>query len=145
MSAGDFPFGIETAFLDAIEAALPSLFKKRYDYEPREHSTPRLLPAVTLFWQGVLDVDQETGPATDVTWTWEVRIYSALGRGWEEAQHELRSNVPKVLLAIRRDPSLGGATAWARLSDPGGVPEINIGEKLIWKTLILAAQTKETT
>lgn len=144
MSAGEFPFAIEAALLDALELAAPGRFTTRLDFEPREFSG-RELPGATLFWQTVDDEDTKTGPATDATWTWRLNIYANLAAGYEEAQRELKELVPLALLCVRRDPNLGlDEPIKAQLRDPGEEPQFSHGEGLVWKTLTFTAVTEET-
>lgn len=142
MAAGDWPSALEQAFLAAIEAQIPTTFKTLVDHEP-EKFAGNAFPAVSLFAVQAPDDDIETGPRTQTTWTWRVNLYCSIGKGYKEAQAQLKVLWPKLLRAIRVDPSLGIDGSWARLTDPGGEPEFNHDEKFIVKTLRLEIQTME--
>lgn len=139
---GSWPTELEQAFLDAVEAAEPGLFPSRLDHEPREF-TGYELPALCLLVLQAPDEDHQTGPATQVTWGWSVRIYCTLALGYEQGQAQLKAVWPALLKAIRSDPSLGVDGAWARLRDPGGEPEFSEREEWVMKRLTLEIRREE--
>lgn len=144
MAAGDWPLDVETAFLAAVDAAVPDTFKRLHNHEPKILSSNEM-PAVTMLAMAAPDEDVQTGPASEVTWTWSVRIYASLAQGYEDGQLRLRTAWPKVLLAIRRNPGLGlPDDLYARLRDPGGEPEFDTNEQFVMKRLTLEVQRLET-
>jgi hypothetical protein len=124
--------------LPEIASALP--------YEPGPEALPAAFPVVTMLADLYGQVDRETGPVTDNTWGWEVRVYVDLTQGYEAAQVELDDAVPAVLSVIRADPSLDGSCEWARIEDPGGPPEFGVerNRRYAVKRLLLRAELFET-
>lgn len=144
MAAGEFPDLERQAFLDAIAIVDgEELLRSRKPREPGRFSVDEL-PGVALLWTAAPDEDHQTGPATQTTWTWRCNVYADTSRSYEDAQIDLERIVPKLLQAVRRDPSLGVDGIWARLLDPGGDPEFNDEEQLAWKTLRLEIRREET-
>jgi hypothetical protein len=141
---GEFPFPIEEAFLELCREQLEDRVRTYLDYEPESFGGAIELPAIAMLWSGFEQRDEQTGPATANDWTWQVNLYSSLLQGYEEAQRELRSLFPKLLLVVRADPSLGDTGHFARLRDPGERPNFDHGEKIVWKTALLTVGTEET-
>jgi hypothetical protein len=140
---GEFPFEIEQAFLELVRDELPEL-RTGLDYEPEKFGGSIELPAIALLWTGFTQVDESTGPATQNGWSWQVNLYVTLVAGWEEAQVELRTLFPKLLLAIRRDPSLDDTGTFAGLRDANERPTFDTQEGILWKSAILTVGTEET-
>lgn len=138
-----WPDDLEAAFLAAIEDVAPGVFKTLLPYEPRTFDGAVELPAITLLPLQAPDDDVETGPASQVTWTWRVALYASLNGGYEDGQAQLKLIWPRVLQAVRASPSLGVDGAWATLSDPGGEPEFNDAEEWVMKRLTLAIRRME--
>lgn len=140
---GTFPDAERQAFLDAVAALEPGLFRALHPREPGEFSANEL-PAVALLFVGPPDVDHQTGPATQVTWTFRCNVYADTSRGYEDAQIDLELCVPRLLQAVRADPSVGIDGLWVVLADPGGEPEFNDEEQIAWKQLRLEIRKEET-
>lgn len=131
---------IEQAFVeralevDGVAAAL--------DHEPK--SLPAR-PCVTLLWAAVDPQETSTGPAEDVTWEWEVRVYVDLEsqNAYRQAQYRMKKLVPALLRVVRADRRLGDTCELARLEDGGDPPEFDEGRNLLVKTLRLVALVEE--
>ena len=141
--AGEWPTDVEQAFLALLDAGeLDGAFVQREDHEPRELEG---VPAVTLFPIAAPDEDRETGPRSQVTWTWRVNLYCDLQQqGYKGGQDQLKALWPQTLRVVRSDPSLGIDGVWATLRDPGGEPELSHGERLIVKSLRLEVRRNES-
>lgn len=140
LPAIEFPVAEQTAFLAAIEAAMPDTFGKLLDYEPKQFAGGKELPAVTMYYTSTLLEDRQTGPIVTATWAWRINVYCDLGRGYQAGQTQLKTLVPALVRAVTLDPSCGIDQRWFRLIDPGTEPTVEHDEALIWKTLRLEVE-----
>ena len=103
------------AEVDDLAAALP--------YEPGAEALPAM-PCVTMLADMFGQVDRETGPVTDNTHGWELRLYVALAEAddmsaYEAAQEQIEDLVPAVYTVVRKYPDIDGTCEWARIGDAG--------------------------
>ena len=137
---------IEAAFVAAAKGV--SGIAQALDYEPSE--IPRGaagLPAVSMLFNGIPEQrDHQTGPATENTWSWTIRLYVLL-RDYREAQEKLKALLPELFAIVRRDPTLAGSCYRAVLVDPEDEPEFRHrsggAAGTLVKALILRARTEE--
>ena len=103
------------AEVDDLAAALP--------YEPGDEALPQM-PCVTMLSDLFNQVDRETGPVTDNTHGWELRLYVALAEtdtqsAYEAAQEQIEDLVPEIFTVVRKYPDIDGTCEWARIGDAG--------------------------
>ncbi len=135
------PDPIENEFVARVDA-LPAI-RNALDHEPERLPA---MPCVTLLFVGATDRDDQTGPATEVWWEWEVTVYISLGgklENYRDAQAGLKTLLPEILRVVRQSPSLGGSAIKAELVDPLDPPEFDHRRRLLSKTLRLRALTEE--
>lgn len=146
---GGWPTDVEEAFLELAQEQADQAFRTLLTFEPKEFGGASELPALTLYAVQAPSSDVETSSRQEVEWTWRANIYVDLRGGYQEAQEELKRLWPRVLRTTRVHPALGldsGAddrAPWAALSDPGGEPQMNHDERLLWKSLQLVVRRLE--
>lgn len=131
-------FADEASKIDGIRAAL--------HFEPAQLPT---LPCVTLLAVQIQQEENQTGPATENLWGWNVYLYIPLGGrvagdDYEGAQDDLYELVPPLLAIVRRNPELDDTCLKATIADLGGEPDFDEENGALVKTLRLTARTEET-
>ena len=137
------PTPIEAEFVARVK--LIAGLESALDYDP--HELPKL-PAIAMLFLLPDDTDHQTGPATQVTWRWRIRLYVPLrskkGSDFRRAQQHFKDLVPAILNVLRDDRSLGGTCEMARLRQLGEEPEFSVEGKYAYFDYMLLAETEET-
>lgn len=129
-------FVLAAAAVEGVGSAL--------DFEPGMEGLPRRLPCVTMLYRGPRNVGYETGGIEVLEHTWTVRLYVDARTSWEKAERDLKQLVPRLLQAVRRNPSLDDSCEWAQLTEELVEPERLETGSLFVKRLRLTGRTLET-